>query len=194
MDLADHVPQVAFLSELLFYYFENTVKSKRTKKKRKKKEKDQQSGDEHSGSQQENPEQLCNPGFSLSAWRAELTPAFVPPVIPVLVPFRALASSSAGEGVEFPQGRRKSIRWRPRRSQRTRTRKSVPSTLARTGEAPPSRRFNLLFPPLRHDVTGGISPTKLDAPFLIQICLIVVSRQSGTPPPSLPGCSICAYT
>lgn len=64
VDLADHVPRVAFLSELLFYYFENTVKSKCTKKK---KEKDQRSGGEHSGSQQENPEQLCNPGFSLSS-------------------------------------------------------------------------------------------------------------------------------
>lgn len=69
----------------------------------KKKEKDQRSGGEHSGSQQENPEQLCNPGFSLSAWRAELKPAFVPPVIPVLVPFRALVLSR--RGCKIPTGK-----------------------------------------------------------------------------------------
>lgn len=31
-----------------------------------------------------------------------------------------------------------------------------------------------LFPTLRHDVRGGVSPTKPDAPFFVQICLIVV--------------------
>lgn len=96
---ADHLPQVAFLSELLFlfYYFQNTVNSKCTKKKKKKR------GEEHSGSQQENPEQLCN--FSLSGAETGRYRT----VIPVLVPFRALRSSST-RGRRIPKGEEETCR------------------------------------------------------------------------------------